>query len=125
MWLEIVSLVLDRLAWMPLLALTGKACCWEPERFRRRLVSAAGQLVNTERRRAPRLPPAVRPEAASLAAPGLQSLCDGAQIGFLRTDRLGEFVQIVVLGPEGLAGDVHVLAGAGPADDQVVVGEGP
>jgi hypothetical protein len=55
-WLEIVSVPLDLLAWMPLLALTGKARRWEPKKLRLRLFSAAAQLVNTGRRRWLRLP---------------------------------------------------------------------
>ncbi|MGK5448002.1 IS1380 family transposase [Streptomyces radiopugnans] len=54
-WLEIVQLALDLLAWMPLLALTGQARLWEPRRLRLRLFSAAGQLVTTGRRRILRL----------------------------------------------------------------------
>ncbi len=50
-WLEIVQIALDLLAWMPMLALTGKARLWEPRRLRLRLFSAAGQLVTTGRRR--------------------------------------------------------------------------
>ncbi|MEC4021127.1 IS1380 family transposase [Streptomyces sp. H27-D2] len=50
-WLEIVSLALDLLAWMPMLALTGKTRRWEPKKFRLRLFSAAAHLVNTGRRR--------------------------------------------------------------------------
>ncbi|WP_331765507.1 IS1380 family transposase (plasmid) [Streptomyces sp. NBC_01369] len=50
-WLEIVSLALDLLAWMPMLALTGNARRWEPRRLRLRLFSAAAQLVTTGRRR--------------------------------------------------------------------------
>jgi Transposase DDE domain group 1 len=49
-WLEIVSLALDLLAWMPMLALTGDIRRWEPKKLRLRLFSAAGQLVNTGRR---------------------------------------------------------------------------
>ncbi|MFF3336401.1 IS1380 family transposase [Streptomyces sp. NPDC002888] len=49
-WLEIVSLALDLLAWMPMLALTGKTRRWEPKKLRLRLFSAAAQLVNTGRR---------------------------------------------------------------------------
>ncbi|MFC5959932.1 IS1380 family transposase, partial [Streptomyces pratens] len=41
-WLEIVQIALDLLAWMPMLALTGKARLWEPRRLRLRLFSAAG-----------------------------------------------------------------------------------
>ncbi|GGZ28986.1 hypothetical protein GCM10010327_69120 [Streptomyces nitrosporeus] len=33
-WLEIVQIALDLLAWMPMLALTGKARLWEPRRLR-------------------------------------------------------------------------------------------
>jgi hypothetical protein len=50
-WLEIVQLALDLPAWMPILALTGKARLWEPRRLRLRLFSAAAQLVTTARRR--------------------------------------------------------------------------
>jgi len=50
-WLEIVQLALDLLAWMPMLALTSKARRWEPRRLRLRLFSAAAQLVTTGRRR--------------------------------------------------------------------------
>ncbi|MET8136529.1 IS1380 family transposase [Streptomyces sp. NPDC005251] len=54
-WLEIVQIALDLLAWMPMLALTGKARCWEPRRLRLCLFTAAGQLVTTGRRRILRL----------------------------------------------------------------------
>lgn len=54
-WLEIVQIALDLLAWMPVLALTGRARLWEPRRLRLRLFSAAGQLVTTGRRRILRL----------------------------------------------------------------------
>ena len=50
-WLEIVQIALDLLAWMPMLALTGRARLWEPRRLRIRLFSAAAQLVTTARRR--------------------------------------------------------------------------
>lgn len=50
-WLETVQLGLDLLARMPMLALTGDARRWEPERLRLRLFSAAAQLVTTGRRR--------------------------------------------------------------------------
>lgn len=46
-WLEIVQIALELLAWMPMLALTGKARLWEPRRLRLRLFTAAGQLVTT------------------------------------------------------------------------------
>ncbi|MGW7529735.1 IS1380 family transposase [Streptomyces sp. NPDC054783] len=54
-WLEIVQLALDLLAWMPMLALTGKARLWEPRRLLLCLFAAAGQLVATGRRRILRL----------------------------------------------------------------------
>jgi hypothetical protein len=54
-WLEIVQIALDLLAWMPLLALTGRARLWEPRRLRLRLFFTAAQLVNTGRRRYLRL----------------------------------------------------------------------
>ena len=50
-WLEIVQLALDLLAWMPMLALTGAARRWEPKRLRLRLFSAAAHLVTTGRKR--------------------------------------------------------------------------
>lgn len=54
-WMEIVQIALDLLAWMPMLALTGKARLWEPRRLRLRPFTAAGQLVTTGRRRILRL----------------------------------------------------------------------
>jgi hypothetical protein len=54
-WLEIVQIAPDLLAWMPMLALTGKARLWEPRRLRLRLFAAAGQLVTTGRRKFLRL----------------------------------------------------------------------
>src|SRR6266545_2428687 len=54
-WLEIVQIALDLLAWMPMLALTGYARRWEPKRLRLRLFSAAAHLVTTGRRRILRL----------------------------------------------------------------------
>jgi hypothetical protein len=54
-WLEIVQIALDLLAWMPMLALTGAARLWEPRRLRLRLFSAAAQLVTNGRRRLLRL----------------------------------------------------------------------
>ncbi|MGW1758832.1 IS1380 family transposase [Streptomyces mirabilis] len=50
-WLEIVQIALDLLAWMPMLALTGETRRWEPKKLRLRLFSAAAQLVNTGRHR--------------------------------------------------------------------------
>ncbi|MBT2511727.1 IS1380 family transposase [Streptomyces sp. ISL-98] len=51
LWLEIVSLALDILAWMPMLSLGGDARRWEPKKLRLRLFSAAARLVTTGRRR--------------------------------------------------------------------------
>lgn len=46
-WLEIVQIALDLLAWMPMFALRGKARLWKPRRSRFRLFTEAGQLVTT------------------------------------------------------------------------------
>lgn len=46
-WLEIVQIALDLLAWMPMLALIAETRRWEPKRLRLRLFSAAAQLVTT------------------------------------------------------------------------------
>lgn len=54
-WLEIVQIALDLLAWMPMLALTGKTRLWEPHRLRFRLFSAAAQIISTGRQRILRL----------------------------------------------------------------------
>ncbi|CAM5731210.1 MULTISPECIES: IS1380 family transposase [Streptomyces] len=54
-WMEIVQIALDLLAWMPMLTLTGRARLWEPRRLRLRLFSTAAQLVTTGRRRYLRL----------------------------------------------------------------------
>ncbi|MFE9454603.1 transposase [Streptomyces sp. NPDC006739] len=45
-----VSLALDLLAWVPMLALTGDIRRWEPKKLRLRLLSTSAQLVNTGRR---------------------------------------------------------------------------
>lgn len=50
LWLEIVQIALDLLAWMPMLALPAETRRWEPKRLRLRLFSAAAQLVTTGRR---------------------------------------------------------------------------
>ncbi|CAM3801244.1 transposase [Nocardiopsis rhodophaea] len=51
-WLELVLLALDLLAWAQMLALAGRpARQWEPKRLRLRLFSAAVWLVATGRRR--------------------------------------------------------------------------
>jgi hypothetical protein len=54
-WLEIIQIALDLLAWMPMLALAGPTRLWEPKRLRLRLFSAAAQLIHTGRRRILRL----------------------------------------------------------------------
>lgn len=56
-WLEIIALAHDLLAWTQHLALTGTvARAWEPKRLRLRLLSVAGRIVRTARRRLLRLP---------------------------------------------------------------------
>lgn len=55
LWLEIVQIALDLLAWMPMLALTGPARRWEPKRLRLQLFSVAAQYVTTGHRRMLRL----------------------------------------------------------------------
>ncbi|MGW2189510.1 IS1380 family transposase [Streptomyces sp. NPDC001719] len=50
-WLEIIQIALDLLAWMPILTLTGAARRWEPKKLRMRLFSAAAQLVTHARHR--------------------------------------------------------------------------
>jgi hypothetical protein len=49
-WLEIVRIAPDFLAWMPTLALTAETRRWEPERLGLRLFSSAAQLITTGRR---------------------------------------------------------------------------
>ncbi|MDQ0772926.1 hypothetical protein QF026_001392 [Streptomyces aurantiacus] len=74
-WLEIVQLALDLLAWMPMLALTGKTRRWEPKKLRFLLFSAAAQLVTTGRRRYLRLAAHWSwPDVISTAAERLQAL---------------------------------------------------
>jgi hypothetical protein len=46
-WLEVVQIALDLLAWMPMLALTGETRRWEPKHLRLRLFCAAARLVST------------------------------------------------------------------------------
>jgi hypothetical protein len=55
-WLDIVSLAADLLAWTTMLALTGPARRWEPKTLRLRLFATAGRLVHTGRRLLLRLP---------------------------------------------------------------------
>jgi hypothetical protein len=49
--LDIVSIALDLLVWMPMLAPVGTTRHWEPKRLRLRLFFTAAQLVTTDRRR--------------------------------------------------------------------------
>jgi hypothetical protein len=49
-WCEITAMASELLAWMAMLALTGKARRWEPKRLRLRLFSVAGRLVRGGRR---------------------------------------------------------------------------
>jgi hypothetical protein len=44
-WCEIVAVACDLLAWMQMLALTGKARRWEPKRLRLRIFTCAGRIV--------------------------------------------------------------------------------
>jgi len=56
-WLELVSLAADLLAWTQHLALAGTpARTWEPKRLRLRLLNVAGRMVRTGRRHRLRLP---------------------------------------------------------------------
>ena len=56
-WLELVQLAADLLAWTQHLALTGTpARTWEPKRLRFRLLNTAGRLVRSGRREWLRLP---------------------------------------------------------------------
>jgi hypothetical protein len=49
-WLELVQLAADPLAWTQHLALTGTAArTWEPKRLRLRLLNIAGRIVRTGR----------------------------------------------------------------------------
>ncbi|MBV7248174.1 transposase [Streptomyces sp. MW-W600-10] len=73
-WLEIVSLARDLLAWMPMLASTGDARRWEPKKLRLRLFSVAAQLVNTGRRRRLRLPDGPGPPSSAGRSSG-STLC--------------------------------------------------
>lgn len=56
-WLEVIALANDLLAWTQHLALADTAArTWEPKRLRLRLLSVAGRIVRTARRRLLRLP---------------------------------------------------------------------
>ena len=50
LWCEVVALACELLAWTQMLALAGKARCWEPKRLRLRVFAAAGRLVRGGRR---------------------------------------------------------------------------
>jgi hypothetical protein len=49
-WCEIVALACELMAWMQMLALTGKARRWEPRRLRLRVFAVAGRLACSGRR---------------------------------------------------------------------------
>jgi hypothetical protein len=49
-WCEIVALACELMAWMQMLALTGKARRWEPKRLRLRIFAVAGRLASSGRR---------------------------------------------------------------------------
>ncbi len=51
LWIELVLLAQDLLAWMHLLALDGEHALAEPKRLRLHLFAIAGRLVHTARRR--------------------------------------------------------------------------
>ena len=56
-WLEIIALAADLLAWTQTLAFDGHpARRWEPKRLRFRILAVAGQVVRSGRRRRLRLP---------------------------------------------------------------------
>jgi hypothetical protein len=56
-WLELVALAADLLAWTQHLALAGTpARTWEPKRLRLRMLNIAGRIVRTGRRHVLRLP---------------------------------------------------------------------
>ena len=56
-WLEIVALAADLLAWTQTLAFHGHpARRWEPKKLRFRILAVAGQVVRSGRRRRLRLP---------------------------------------------------------------------
>lgn len=56
-WLELVQLAADLLAWSQHLALNGTAArTWEPKRLRLRLLNIAGRIIRTSRREWLRLP---------------------------------------------------------------------
>jgi hypothetical protein len=49
-WCEIVALACELMAWMQMLALTGKARRWEPRRLRLRIFAVAGRIASSGRR---------------------------------------------------------------------------
>jgi hypothetical protein len=57
-WLELVALAADLLTWTQVLAWdrSHPARCWEPKRLRLRILSVAGRIITTSRRRRLRLP---------------------------------------------------------------------
>jgi hypothetical protein len=57
-WLEVVALAADLLAWTQTLSWdqTEPARRWEPKRLRFRILAVAGRIIRTARRRRLRLP---------------------------------------------------------------------
>jgi hypothetical protein len=55
-WLAIIALAADLLAWTQRLALTGAAARYEPKRLRLRILGVAGRLVRTARRTVLKIP---------------------------------------------------------------------
>jgi hypothetical protein len=49
-WLQLVLMACDLLAWMQGTLLTGEARCWEPKRVRYRLLHVAGRVCRSGRR---------------------------------------------------------------------------
>ena len=58
-WLEIVAIAADLLAWTQTLAFNQHepARRWEPKRLRLRILAVAGRVIHTGRQRRLRLPP--------------------------------------------------------------------
>lgn len=50
-WLELILVAQDLVAWMQILCLPGAAAHWEPKRLRHRLLHVAARLVHSGRRR--------------------------------------------------------------------------
>jgi hypothetical protein len=66
-WCELVAMACDLLAWMQMLALTGKARRWEPKRLRLQIFTCAGRIARGGQQRAGGdrpYPPPLRPAYA-------------------------------------------------------------